>query len=92
MNFKLKGKIDHAEFYNGSHMIYVTTPAADAYSQPNSFKLRSHTELGAVGQEISCTVAISGFIRKKPYQDKNTGQQKIYREDNVFFDVVPSSK
>jgi hypothetical protein len=88
MQFKLKGRIDHTEFYNGNHMHVITTPAPDAYSQPSSFKVRGPVQLGPVGQEIETHVQLSGFVRRKPYKDKQTGQDKVYWEDNVFLEVI----
>ncbi len=90
MTIQLKGRIDHTEFFNGKNMTIITTPAVDAYSQPASYKLRSQAQLGAVGQEIMVDVSISGFVRKKPYTDKQTQQPKIYWEDNVFLDATPA--
>ena len=88
MNFKLKCRIDRTEFYNNKHIVNVSTPAPDQYSKPNSFKIYSDKPLGNVGDEIEPTVSMTGFIREKKYNDKNTGQQKIYYEDVTFLNFV----
>lgn len=88
MQLSMRGKIDHTEFYNGNYITIITTPAPDAYSKPESFKLRSPNQLGAVGSEIAVTVSVRGYVRKKPYVDKSTGQQKTYWEENVFMDAT----
>lgn len=90
MNFTMKCRIDDAEFVNNSNFYTVSTPVPDAYSHPNSYRLRSLNQLGDVGQEIFVDVVVSGYVRRKPYQDKKTGQPKVYHEQNVFFDAVLS--
>ena len=88
MKFKVKCRIDRTEFYNGKHIINVSTPAPDEYSKPNGFKIYSSRPLGNVGDEIEPTVEMTGFIREKKYNDKNTGQQKTYYEDVTFLTFV----
>ena len=88
MKFKIKCRIDRTEFYNNKHIVNVSTPAPDQYSKPNSFKIYSQKPLGNVGDEIEPTVSMTGFIREKKYNDKNTGQQKTYYEDVTFLNFV----
>ena len=88
MKFKLKCRIDRTEVYNGKHICNVSTPAADPYSKPDSYKIYSERPLGNVGDEIEPTVLLTGYIREKKYNDKNTGQQKIYYEDVTFLNFV----
>lgn len=87
-SFNMKCRIDFSEFHNGRYSTYVTTPAPDAYTQPSSYRLYSESQLGNSGSEITVTCTIRGFIRNKSYQDKQTGQQKVFHEDNVFFDAT----
>jgi hypothetical protein len=84
----MKARIDSSEFHNDRYTTQVTTPAPDNYSQPSSFKLSSSKELGPVKGEITVMVSVRGFIKHKPYKDKNTGQNKVFHEANVFLDVV----
>ena len=88
MNFKIKCRIDRTEFYNNKHIINVSTPAIDTYSKPNAFKIYSSKPLGNAGDEIEPMVELSGFIRQKKYNDKQTGQEKVYFEDVTFLNVV----
>jgi len=85
---KLKCRIDRSEFYNNKHIVNVSTPAVDAYSKPNSYKLYSERPLGNVGDEIDVSIELTGYIREKKYNDKQTGQQKVYYEDVTFLTVV----
>lgn len=84
MIFQMNGRIEFSEFYNGKYISLITTPAPDPYSQPSKFKVNSESQLGAIGQEVSLDVTVSGFVREKPYTDKQTGQRKIFHEDNVI--------
>lgn len=88
MKFQLIGRIEHFENVSGKFQTVIATPAADAYSKPNSFKLKSDYSLGAVGEEITVDVELSGYVRAKPYKDKNTGYDKIFHEPNVFFQAT----
>ena len=88
LKFKLKCRIDRSEFYNNKHILNVTIPSSDQYSKPNSFKIYSERPLGNVGEEIEPTVEMTGYIREKKYNDKQTGQQKVYYEDVTFLTFV----
>lgn len=90
IKFQLTGRIDDTQFDNGKYRYLLVTPAPDAYSQPSSYKLQSDNQLGQIGQEITVDVEMSGFVRKKPYEDKQTRQPKIYWEDNVIFRATPA--
>lgn len=87
MKFTMKCRIDTSEIYNNRHTTVVTTPAPDSYSQPSSFKVFSDSALGAIGNEVELDVSVRGFVREKRYKDKNTGQEKVFQEDNVFLDA-----
>ena len=88
MKFKLKCRIDRTELYNGKHIANVSTPSAYQYSSPNSFKIYSERPLGNVGDEIEPVVQMTGFIRQRKYNDKQTGQEKIYYDDVTFLNFV----
>lgn len=87
---KLKCRIDSTDFYNGKHYTYVSTPAPDEYSKPDSFKLLSDKPLGNIGDEIQPTVSLTGYIRNKKYRDSSTGEMKSFMEDVTFLNVVES--
>lgn len=94
IDFQLKGRIEETQFDNGSYRYLLVTPAPDAYSQPSSYKLQSDNQIGQPGQEVVVNVRMSGFVRKKPYNDKKTQQPKVYWEDNVILKafLAPSGK
>lgn len=64
MIFQMNGRIEFSEFYNGKYISLITTPAPDPYSQPSKFKVNSESQLGAIGQEVSLDVTVSGFVRE----------------------------
>ncbi|MBB6523902.1 hypothetical protein [Pseudoteredinibacter isoporae] len=84
----LKGKITHEQFHNGQYFYRIIEAAPDQYSQPNSFKVKSGTQLGQVGNEVQINVRVTGFVREKPYTDKTTGQQKVFEEKIVNLEFV----
>lgn len=88
MRTQLTGRIEDTQFHNHTYTTILTEAAADAYSQPSSFKLRSDMELGAIGSEITAEIEIRGFVRRKPYKDKQTGQPKVFLEDNTILSVI----
>lgn len=84
----LIGRIDFAELHNGRFYTVVTTPAPDAYSHPSRFKLQSAQQIGQLGQTFEFSLDVSGIVREKPYQDKNTGMRKTFYESDVYLNVV----
>lgn len=89
MNLKLNGvRIESSEFYSGKTYTIVSAPAPDAFSHPSRFKVQSQQAIGGTGQFVDLDVTVSGMVRVKNYQDKQTGQQKTFNESDVFFEVV----
>lgn len=88
MNFLMNGRVDKNEFHGGNNYTYLTTPAVDAYSQPSAFKVRSPSQLGAVGTELELVCTVSGYIHVKTWKDKASGDTKTFDEAKVFFDAV----
>ena len=85
---QLIGKIEESNLFGKTWITLLITPAPDSYSQPSTFKLKSDAALGSPGDEIKATCDISGYIRRRPYKDKDTGQQKTFVEDTVNFSVT----
>ncbi|MGH1463547.1 MAG: hypothetical protein K6L74_07505 [Neptuniibacter sp.] len=83
-----QGKITQARQYQGKHYTRVVTPAPDQYSQPSSFEIRSSNLMGHIGQEVSGYLTMSGYVRERPYTDKNTGEMKTASDKVVFLDLV----
>lgn len=86
ISFSITGRIDDSQFDNSNgnntYRTLITTAAPDAYSQPSSYKVISDVALGAIGSEVNLDVTMTGFVRKKPYNDKKTNQPKTFWEDN----------
>lgn len=88
-SFTLKGRVDFVQLHEGAYFTVVTTPAPDAYSKPSRYKLRSASQLGVPGQEITVDVTVSGSVYEKNYRDKQTGINKVFHEANVYMDAAP---
>ena len=86
--FNLVGRIDQQRQHNNFIYTQVTTPAPDAYSMPSQFEIRSVQPLGPIGQEFKGRVRISGFIRQRQYNDKNTGELKQVADKNVMLELA----
>jgi hypothetical protein len=86
-DMKMQVRIDSSEAYNGNYYTEVTRAAADSFSKPSTFRLRSAQPLGQQGQMIEVICNVSGYVRHYNYTDKNTGQPLKGSEPNVYFDV-----
>lgn len=84
----IQGRIDSSRQHNGKYYTQITAPAADAYSQPSRFELRSSSPIGSAGTTIEVAVVMTGFIRHFKFTDKATGQIRDGSEVNVFLDVI----
>lgn len=50
----------------------LKTPAADAYSPPGTFEVRSRHRIGAEGQEVSVECDLMGYARSYANKDGET--------------------
>jgi hypothetical protein len=91
MQTVLKGKILSQEYVNNNTYSVIAEAAKDVYSQPSSFKVRSDAPLGADGQEVTLSLDIAGYIKNKPYKDKQTQQPKVYQEQIIIFNASIAS-
>jgi len=81
-------RIDISEFHGGKHYTVVTQPAADGFSHPSRFKLSSDQPLGAPGNIVDVQCNVSGIVRQRNWFDKSNGQNKVFQEPDVYFNVV----
>ena len=81
------GRIEQTEFKDNVHHVELAVAAEDLYSKPSSFRVRSNSALGNVGEVVKAAVKISGFVKRSTYIDKKTGEVKPSVFGNVFFDV-----
>lgn len=75
-SFDLKGK--------RVHEAVIATPAADAYSMPGIIAVQSSYKLGAVGDDVTVHVSITGIPNS--WTDKSSGEVK--QSANVRLAVV----
>jgi len=68
----VRGRIAHITQRNGesgtTFRTLLRTPAADEYSPPGTFELRSKRRLGATGDEVEVECDLLGYVRS--YQNK----------------------
>lgn len=85
---KLKGRIESHRMYNGQYFTEFATPAPDAYSKPQTFQLRSKSQLGQPGQEITVLCRLEGFLESFQFRNKTTGIMETGTKPHVFLEVV----
>jgi len=85
---QLKGRIDSQRVHNGNYYSELTTPAPDAYSKPQTFQLRSKTQLGQNGQELVVVCRLDGYLESFSFRNKQTGIMETGTKPHVFLEVV----
>lgn len=90
MAFKMIARIESTEFHEQKYYTVVTTPAPDAFSHPNRFKVTSDQMIGQLTQAVELELSVGGIVREKPYQDKVTRQPKVFMEAQVYLNVISS--
>lgn len=88
LEFFVQGKILSSRRHEAKHYTEVVCAAADLYSHPSKFELRSSQPLGAKDDEFKGMVRISGTVIPRTYTDKKTGEQKKITDKNVYLDVI----
>jgi len=88
MQFAMIARLEISEFHNNRYYTIVTTPAPDAFSHPSKFKVQSDQPLGQQGQSLELVLSVAGVVREKQYQDKNTRQNKLFYEADVYLNVI----
>lgn len=84
----IKGRIDSQRQYNGSFYAELTTPAPDAYSKPQVFQIRSKSQIGQNGQEVSIVCRLDGYIESFQFRNKQSGIMETGSKPHVFLEVV----
>ncbi len=89
MQVVIKGRVEASRLYEGYRYTRITTPAADAYSRPQTVEIRSKGKLGDKLDEVTVVATLGGFPRK-PYQskDKETGEIVSVIPVDHFLDAV----
>lgn len=88
LEFFVQGKILSSRRHETKHYTEVVCAAADLYSHPSKFELRSNQPLGAKDDEFKGMVRISGSVIPRTYTDKKSGELKKMTDKNVYLDVI----
>lgn len=88
MEINLTGRIENIEFHEGQYFTTLLCAAPDAYSTPESYKIKSDHQFGGVGNEFSVKADQRCYVRVRKYKDKQTGQPKEYREQVIYIDLL----
>lgn len=86
LTMAITGRVDSSRFVDKKYYTILMTPAADQFSRPQQFQVRSDSKLGEVGEIINGTVVASGSVFRKPYTDEKTGESKVFIESKVYLD------
>ena len=75
MQVMVRGRIDASRTHEKTRYTRIVTPAPDPYSRPQTVEIRSKSQLGAKGEEVTVLAQLGGFTRK-PFRstDKETGE------------------
>ncbi len=89
MKITLSGRIEKMQPFTSSQGRGINTllsvPAADPYSRPQQFKIISDQPLGQIGQEVSVSCELSGYVKSRSYTDKKTNLPAEFWEGSVSF-------
>ena len=88
----LKGRIKNTKFLNGSHYTIIDEPAVDEWSKPSAFKVQSDNSLGNPGDIVQLNVVASGYVKENKYNDKKTGEPKVYEDPTVYLSAQLATK
>lgn len=89
MQVQIKGRIEASRSYEGNRYTRIITPAADAYSRPQTVEVRSKGKLGEKSDEVTVVCTLGGFQRKPyPVKDKETGEVTMVIPVDHVLDAV----
>ena len=89
MQALMRGRVEESRRHGAVTYTRVITPAADAYSRPQTVEIRSKQPLGPKGEEIKVVAALGGFTRK-PFRatDKTTGETMMVTPVDMTLDAI----
>lgn len=87
MKAALSGKIVSQKIVGTRTQTIIAEPSQDEYAQPSSFKVLSDYSLGQDGHIVKLHCEFNGFVKSKTYNDKATGQPKVYEEQILFINA-----
>ena len=85
----VKGRIEASRRNGAVWYTRMTTPAADAYSRPQTLEIRSKARIGQAGDETTVTCKLGGYARK-PFRvtDRDTGETSMVTPVDMTLDAV----
>lgn len=89
MEVLVRGRIDAKRSHDGTRYTRILTPAPDAYSRPQTVEVRSKSNLGDRGEEVSVHCKLGGYTRK-PFRttDKETGETAMVTPVDLTLDAI----
>jgi hypothetical protein len=89
MKCLLKGKIVDSQLVNGNYFTNIAQPSVDEFAQPSMFRVMSLMTLGAINDLVQLQISFSGYIKNRPYKDKQTGENKVYVDQILYMRAEP---
>lgn len=89
MQVVIRGRIEAISRFDGKTKTRVLTPAADAYSRPQTVDIRSERKIGERGEEITVSCKLGGYTRKAfRVTDKDTGETSMVTPVDHTLDAI----
>ncbi len=89
MQVMIRGRIDASRTHEKTRYTRIVTPAPDPYSRPQTVEIRSKSQLGAKGEEVTVLAQLGGFTRK-PFRstDKESGEITLVTPVDLTLDAI----
>ena len=89
MQVFVRGRIDASRTHEKTRYTRIVTPAPDPYSRPQTVEIRSKSQLGAKGEEVTVLAQLGGFTRK-PFRstDKESGEITLVTPVDLTLDAI----
>lgn len=89
MQVMIRGRIDASRTHEKTRYTRIVTPAPDPYSRPQTVEIRSKSQLGAKGEEVTVLAQLGGFTRK-PFRstDKESGEVTLVTPVDLTLDAI----
>ena len=89
MQVMIRGRIDASRTHEKTRYTRIVTPAPDPYSRPQTVEIRSKSQLGAKGEEVTVLAQLGGFTRKAfRSTDKDTGEVTMVTPVDMTLDAI----
>lgn len=89
MQVVVRGRIDASRSHDKTRYTRIVTPAPDPYSRPQTIEIRSKSQLGQRGEEVTVMAQLGGYTRK-PFRstDKETGETTMVIPVDLTLDAI----